>query len=100
MNDVLSRFLSLENILMYLVIVNILGFLAMGLDKLFAKANMWRIKEKTLVILTLIGGGIGTTLGMFLFRHKITKGIFKQAFITITLIEAAAITFCIIKFAI
>lgn len=60
-------------IIIYLVIINIIGFLAMGLDKLKAKSGMWRIPENTLFTLCLIGGGIGTISGMFVFHHKTKK---------------------------
>ena len=42
----------------------------MWLDKKRAIENKWRIPEKTLFLIALIGGGIGTTVGMYLFRHK------------------------------
>lgn len=42
----------------------------MGIDKLKAKKNRWRIPEKTLFILSLIGGSIGSWSGMYVFRHK------------------------------
>lgn len=100
MNEMLNQIFTIQNILIYIAIVNVIGFLAMGMDKLFAKARMWRISEKTLITLTAIGGGIGTTLGMFLFRHKITKGIFKPAFIIITIVEYILIIYMIIKYVI
>ena len=64
---------ELKNIVVYLVIVNIIGFLAMYLDKQKAKKGSWRIQEKTLMILTALGGGIGTLTGMYVFRHKTKK---------------------------
>ncbi len=60
----------LKYVLLYLLIVNILGFIAMGIDKLRAKKHRWRIPEKTLFLLSLIGGSIGTFAGMWLFHHK------------------------------
>ena len=64
---------ELKNIVIYLVIVNIIGFLAMYLDKQKAKKGSWRIQEKTLMMLTALGGGIGTLTGMYVFRHKTKK---------------------------
>ena len=54
----------------YLVIVNCVGFAAMGIDKGKAKRGAWRIPEKTLFLLSIIGGSVGTWLGMYAFHHK------------------------------
>ena len=42
----------------------------MYLDKYFAKNNMYRISEKNLFFLAIIGGSIGSIIGMYQFRHK------------------------------
>ena len=39
-------------------------------DKLSAKKKLWRIPERILLLVALIGGSLGTTLGMYAFRHK------------------------------
>lgn len=68
-----ERFFRMNSILLitsYFIIVNIAGFAAMGIDKHKAKAGSFRIPEATLFILALIGGSIGSIVGMFLFRHK------------------------------
>ena len=57
-------------IAVYLVIVNCVGFAAMGIDKSKAKRGAWRIPEKTLFLLSIIGGSVGTWLGMYAFHHK------------------------------
>ena len=54
----------------YLVIVNIAGVCVMGVDKKRAIRHEWRIPEKMLFLVSLIGGSIGTWSGMYLFRHK------------------------------
>jgi uncharacterized membrane protein YsdA (DUF1294 family) len=54
----------------YLVIVNILAFLLMGIDKHKARKGAWRIPERTLFLSALIGGSLGANLGMQLFQHK------------------------------
>ena len=64
---------EMKHIIIYLIIINIIGFLAMLIDKQKAKRGSWRIPEKTLIILTAIGGGIGTLIGMYTFRHKTKK---------------------------
>lgn len=59
----------------------------MWLDKRKAIKGSWRIPEKTLFIITAIGGGIGTTAGMFVFRHKTKKLNFLIGFPLITILE-------------
>lgn len=56
--------------LIYLCIVNALGFLLMLADKLKAKKNLWRIPEATLFTVAVIGGSLGCILGMYTVRHK------------------------------
>lgn len=54
----------------YLLIVNVIGFVLMLVDKKRAQNNQWRIKEATLLLSAAIGGSIGSMLGMKVFRHK------------------------------
>ena len=54
----------------YLIFINIVGLLSMYLDKYFAKNNMYRISEKNLFFIAIIGGSIGGIIGMYKFRHK------------------------------
>ena len=54
----------------YFVIMNIIGFALMGIDKYKAKKRAFRIPEATLFIFAIIGGSIGSILGMHIFRHK------------------------------
>lgn len=59
-----------EVVLIYLLIVNAIGFLLMTVDKYKAKKNLWRIPESTLMTIALIGGSIGSLMGMYTVRHK------------------------------
>ena len=61
---------TLKNILIYLLMINLIGFGMMWSDKRRAKWGKWRIPEQTLFIVTALGGGIGTIAGMYTFRHK------------------------------
>lgn len=61
----------------------------MGIDKYKAIYHKWRIKEATLFILSLIGGGLGGFFGVFIFRHKIRKPIFWIIFIFSIIIHLA-----------
>lgn len=54
----------------YLVIINIIGFFLMGLDKRKAKKGKWRIPERTLFLTAAVGGSLGCWMGMYTFHHK------------------------------
>lgn len=57
-------------IALYLLIINIAGFAAMGVDKQKARKQQWRIPEKRLFLCGLIGGALGVWLGMRIWHHK------------------------------
>lgn len=57
-------------LLLYLLIINALGFVLMLADKLKAKKNRWRIPEAILMTVAALGGSVGSLLGMYAFRHK------------------------------
>lgn len=63
-------------IAIYILVVNLIGFLSMGLDKYKAKRGAYRISEKALFIIALIGGSIGSIIGMYKFYHKTKKNAF------------------------
>ena len=60
----------MKYLLLYLLIINAAGFLLMLIDKWKAKKNRWRIREATLMTVALLGGSIGSLLGMYTVRHK------------------------------
>lgn len=82
-----------EMIILYVLIINLIGFLIMGLDKFKAKKGFWRTPEKTIFIITLLGGGIGTVTGMYLFRHKTKKMKFTIGLPTILISEIVLIIY-------
>lgn len=59
----------------------------MYMDKQKAIHNEWRIPEKTLFLIALIGGSLGTTLGMNTFRHKTKHWYFKYGMPLILLVQ-------------
>jgi uncharacterized membrane protein YsdA (DUF1294 family) len=54
--------------------MSLFAFILMGMDKRKAIRNAWRIPERTLILVAFLGGGFGSFLGMYFFRHK-TKHI-------------------------
>lgn len=60
----------MKYLLIYLLIINALGFLLMLVDKFKARRGMWRIPEATLMGVAALGGSIGSLAGMYTVRHK------------------------------
>lgn len=87
----LQEIFTLKNIIIYIVAINLFGFFIMWLDKRKAKKGAWRIPEKTLFIITGLGGGIGTIAGMYTFRHKTQKLWFVIGFPLIAILEIIAV---------
>jgi len=77
----------------YLVVINLIAFAIMGLDKNYAAKGKWRIPEKTLFLPVLLGGGIGGVLGMSVFRHKTKHWYFAIGFPLIMVIEYALLIY-------
>lgn len=60
----------MDTLLIYLLIINVVTFIIAGIDKRAAVYNRWRVPEKTLFGLSIIGGAVGLYIAMFFFRHK------------------------------
>ena len=78
---------------LYGILINILGFFFMFLDKRKAIKNKWRIPEKTLFLLALLGGSLGTTLGMHTFRHKTKHWYFRLGMPLILIIQVGLLIY-------
>ena len=63
-----------------IVVMNLLAFILMGVDKRRAKKGQWRIKEATLFLAAGLFGALGGTAGMYFFRHKTQHWYFKLGF--------------------
>ena len=57
-------------LIVYLILINALGMILMLADKHRARKNRWRILEATLLLTALLGGSIGSLMGMYTVRHK------------------------------
>ncbi|WP_274420928.1 DUF1294 domain-containing protein [Blautia sp. XA-2221] len=71
---------------LYLIFINMIAFLAYGIDKKRAVRNQWRISEKALLGMAALGGSIGALAGMKIFHHKTRKAKF---FVGVPVILAA-----------
>ena len=57
-------------VVIYAAVMSLITFAAFGIDKYKARTGRWRIQERTLFLLALLGGGVGAFLGMKVFHHK------------------------------
>lgn len=89
--------MELKYVILYVILINAFGLAIMALDKFKAEKGFWRVPEKTLFIVTLLGGGIGTITGMYAFRHKTKKLKFTIGFPTILISEIAIIIYLLYK---
>lgn len=82
-------------ILSYFILVNLIAILAMAIDKYKARKGAFRIPEAVLFLFSIIGGSIGSLLGMFLFHHKTRKWKFRIGMPAILIIQIAVIAFLV-----
>lgn len=85
-------------LVLYLLIINAVGFLLMLVDKRKAKKNRWRIPEKTLMGAAVLGGSIGCLLGMYTFRHKTKHPKFTIGIPVILAVQAVLVVIIMAKF--
>lgn len=78
----------------YLVIINLISFCLMGLDKSKARRHVWRIPEKTLFGFAVLGGSVGAILGMHWFHHKTKHWYFVWGMPAILLIQIVLAAVC------
>ena len=87
----------IKGLIIYLIVMNIIGIAVMGADKSKAKKGVWRIPEKTLFFVSMIGGSIGTWAGMYLFRHKTKHWYFVIGMPLILIIQIIVVTAVIVS---
>ena len=83
-------------IIIYILIINIFAFFSMCIDKYKAKHHKWRIPEKTLFVFALLGGSIGSILGMYTFRHKTKHTYFVIGMPAILIIQLALLVYLVL----
>ena len=71
----------------YLIIINLIGFCIMGVDKKRAIRGAWRISEASLFSTALLGGALGCTLGMHFFHHKTKHWYFRYGMPAIFIVQ-------------
>ena len=79
------------------MIINIIGLIIMGLDKMKAKSCAWRIPEDNLLLIALLGGSVGIFLGIKIFRHKTRHIKFSVGVPSIILLQIVVILWLLHK---
>ncbi|WP_258535645.1 DUF1294 domain-containing protein [Bacillus sp. 03113] len=82
--------------LLVLIVINIIGFYIMMVDKNRARRKQYRIREKHLWIIAFCFGAIGMTVGMNVFRHKTKHAQFKFGLPLLGMIESTAICYVLL----
>ena len=88
----------LKIICAWLLLWSLVAFIAMGADKRKAQTGKWRVPEATLFLFALLGGGLGATLGMHLFRHKTKHWYFRWGLPLILLVQVALVAWAVWHF--
>ncbi len=84
----------IKGIILYLLLANLIGLFVMAEDKRRARKHKWRIPEKTLFLVSILGGSLGTWAGMYLFHHKTKHWYFVLGMPAICLIQALMAWYC------
>ncbi|WP_430399701.1 DUF1294 domain-containing protein [Flavobacterium sp.] len=83
----------MKSILIYFILISAFTFLCFGYDKQLARKNKWRIPERTLFFLVLVGGTIGGLGAMQVFRHKTNKTSFMLVVYGILILQLVLLYF-------
>ena len=84
--------------IIFLCVMSLIAFIAYGIDKKKAKKKVWRIKEKTLILIMWLGGAYGGLMGMICFHHKTQKWYFWLNGISAFLLHTGAVLYTYIKY--
>ena len=76
---------------MYLCVINIIAIIVCTADKIKAQLNKWRISEKTLLAISVIGGALGMYITMLIIRHKTKHKTFMIGLPFLILVHVVAI---------
>ena len=81
---------------LWLVVINVVTFAVYGADKRRARRGAWRVSEKTLFLLPLLGGSVGALAGMRVFHHKTKHKEFRFGFPALLCVQCAAVAYLIL----
>ncbi len=83
--------------LYYLFIINLVTFFVFAIDKRKAIKHRYRIPEKNLLGLAIVGGSVGALLGMYVWRHKTRVWYFVVGITAILILQIAVMVYLVIK---
>lgn len=83
--------LLLDFLAIWLVAINLVAWAVCGLDKARARRGAWRVREAHLLALAFVGGSAGTSLAMWMFRHKTSKRSFRRSIYLIIGLQALVV---------
>ena len=83
----------------YYILINLVLYITMVIDKKRAIKDQWRIPEKNMYILSVLGGGLGGLIAMVFKRHKNRHMDFILVFTTTAILHMIAAFLLIGKFA-
>jgi len=86
--------ISWQTLTLLALLLSAFSFLLMGFDKNRARHKAWRISERTLWVFAILGGALGTWIGMRIFRHKTQKPIFKMGVPCLVIVQWAYLAAC------
>ena len=84
----------MKHMLVYLLLINAVAFILMRTDKKLAKKKLWRISESALLSLAIIGGSLGSLLGMYIFHHKTKRAKFTVTIPLLVILHAVFLLIC------
>lgn len=87
----------IKAILFFIVLINVIGFTVIGIDKNRAVKRKWRIREKDFFYITILGGGIGVYTGMRFYRHKTKHRLFMWGIPAIMILQICIFYFAYIN---
>ncbi len=78
---------------LYIIVMTVVTFIVCAVDKFSAKKQLRRVPEKTLFLLSALGGSVGMYAGMLTFRHKTQHWYFKYGIPAIIIVQVAVMFF-------
>jgi len=84
-------------VIFYFIVINLLGLCLMGMDKSKARRHAWRISEKSLFLVSILGGSLGTWAGMYLFRHKTKHWYFRYGYPALAVLQIIIVLLLIFR---
>ena len=85
----------MEKAVLYLICINLIAFAVYGIDKWKAVHKRWRISEGVLFGLACIGGSFGALMGMYAFRHKIRKALFRYGIPLLLILQTGLMAYMV-----